>query len=134
MNTCLKVTCMLALLAAAICPAMASERTTSVPTAIRVRAVEKDGADVVKVGSTDSRVMEELGRPLTKYGDNVWVYPNYRANQPVDEKLGCSTLLISFENDRVSGIALVNQRAATIVAHGTKRDPAFFSRQLLASR
>ncbi|MBE2214506.1 MAG: hypothetical protein IAE82_11600 [Opitutaceae bacterium] len=134
MNTCLKITCMLALLAAATCPAIAGERSTPVPTAIRVRAVEKNGTDVVKVGSTESRVIAELGQPIAKYGDNVWVYPNYHANQPVDEKLGCTTLLITLENDRVSGIALVNQRAAKVVAARTKRDPAFFNRQLVASR
>jgi len=134
MNTMPRIGCTIALIVAAACPALAAGQTASVPTAIPVSAVTRDGAKIVTVGASRTTVLEELGPPFDHCSDCVWVYPNYHANEPVDPKLKCTTLVVTFEDEHVSGIALVNRLAAQRIADGSRKDPTRFGRQLVARR
>jgi len=47
---------------------------------------------------------------------NVWVFTGYRANVDLVNDQGCETLVITFANDKVVDLQLVNKPAAAEIA------------------
>lgn len=135
MNTRHALITLLVTLVAATSPVVqAGSKNTTAPTVVRVSAVTRDDTPVVSIGSTDSAVLTELGSPFLKYADNVWVYPNYRGSgdSPIVEQ--CTMLVITFDNDRVASLGLMNPKAAKIVASKAQTDPGYLNRRIVAMK
>jgi hypothetical protein len=81
-----------------------------------VKYVERFGNAVVAVGTPLSSVLASLGAPAHKLAADVWAYSGFNAGLQQDRHDDCSTLLIRFQQGKVSEIKLVNDRAEKIVA------------------
>jgi hypothetical protein len=92
--------------------------------AYSVRAVIRDGAIIIKVGSADSTVSRWLGEPDRKLGDDVWAFYHFVGSREEVQEQGCSTLLLTVANGKVADIKLVNDRSLAVVAAQTQVDPA----------
>ncbi len=134
MNTRHVLITLVAALVAATSPLAQAGSKNTTPTVVPVSSVTRDNTKVVSVGSTDSRVLEELGTPFHKYANNVWVYPHYHGNGDAPILDECTMLVITFENGRVTSLGLVNPRAATIIASKVQTDPGYLNRRIVAMK
>lgn len=115
--------------AAALTPAFVPSAVAShtPATAYRVSAVNIDAgrAITIHVGSTRREVLQWMGRPARQPSADVWIHHGYQA--PFDEanRRGCRSIVITFVDDRVADLKLVNSRAVAIIAakrHGDSSD------------
>lgn len=97
--------------------------------AFSVDAVHQSG-DTLERGSTALKMLRLLGTPDRRISDNVWVYLNHRADLPQPGECGCDTLIVTLNrSQQIEEMKLVNPRAATLIAAGTRRNstPRFAS-------
>jgi hypothetical protein len=92
--------------------------------AYSVQAVTRDGAIVVKVGSSDTTVNRWLGTPDRKLAGDVWAFFNFVGSREEAKAEGCSTLLLTIANGRVADIKLVNDRALNVIVAQMDVNPA----------
>lgn len=103
-------------------------------TAYAVDHINRDGANVVMVGTSDSTVCRWLGTPDRKIGNDVWVYNHFRASLEEAQENDCRTLLLTVTNGKVGQILIVNDRAFASIAAATKVDPAAMQRVFVAAK
>jgi hypothetical protein len=63
----------------------------------------------ITAGTTQSDVLARIGEPTLRLSPNEWVYRDVRATQPNKGELSHDNLIVSFANDRVSGLKLVKR-------------------------
>lgn len=120
------ITLIAALLYTAGIPALAKSENTH-PMMFRVNEVVREGATLVKFGSTESAVWYQFGSPDAKPAKNVWVYHNFRSSNERALSHECHSLMITFENDRVADIVLVNSRAKTVIVAELAKNPHYLA-------
>lgn len=96
------------------CPALVSARD-AVPADRAVDLLARNGSLTIKaatpyvqVGSFLVQVALKLGQPTAKLADGTWLYQNFR----VEESEATGTLVVRFNQGRVSGLTLVTPAVA----------------------
>ncbi|MEO7599965.1 MAG: hypothetical protein ABIV50_13595 [Opitutus sp.] len=88
---------------------------TSVTVADRFRPTIERGTD-------RATVVEVMGQPSARLTPDVWLYHNYRTNDLSQANdLGCRSMIVTFANEKVSKMNLVNQRAAYLISKNAKQ-------------
>ena len=57
-----------------------------------------------------------MGSPLRKISPDVWVYNHCRADLALPNDLQCDNLVVTFAQDRIVDLKLVNVRAVQVIA------------------
>lgn len=65
-------------------------------------------SEAIRRGSSRHEVLTKIGSPGTRLASNVWVYWNYRSNNLAAERRGLDTLILTFSDDRVTDMKIVN--------------------------
>ena len=66
---------------------------------------------LLRIGASRDDVIHWLGEPSDTLSPDIWIYRNYRTNQPGLNACGFDTLLLTFANSRVSTMRIVDGRA-----------------------
>lgn len=110
------------LLSLTLVPARAADRAPQRACAPGSVQVSRVGGDV-EPGAPRVAVWRSLGSPSRVLEDGSWLYSGFRARDGGAALDGCSTLLVRFERDRVSGISLLNPSAvASLTPRGGRVD------------
>lgn len=86
------------------------------PLSHEVKAVERFGNIVVKPGASSFTVRSMLGAPERKLASHLWAYDHFDGGTAQLKDDNCSVLLLTFQNDRVVDIQLVNHLAERVIA------------------
>lgn len=81
-------------------------------------------------GNTRDAVLTQLGVPQAAVGHDVWIYTGTQSADPATSTLGYDTLVVTFAEDRVSQLRLVNghqAREALARARGETPAPALLA-------
>ena len=106
----------LLLLAAALsAPVFASEKND---TAVPVRVSNVGG--YIERGAPRVAVFAHLGSPSRRLSSDVWAYDGFRADVASVNERGCDTLIITFVDNQVADLKLVNRPAARSIAADLK--------------
>jgi hypothetical protein len=89
---------------------------------------------IVKLGSADSTVRYLLGSPSRTIGDDVWVFHNYKASSDEARAKGCTMLVVTFDNSRVTDIKLVNPKGVRVLVAAADRGPEARNRTFVAQK
>ena len=74
-------------------------------------------------GDTLMTVRRVLGAPLQQLSPHVWTYTGFHASLPEGaEAYGCDTLVVTFSEDRVVDLKMVNLKATQVIAANLHRD------------
>jgi hypothetical protein len=80
------------------------------------------GGERIERGTTRADATWALRRmPHQELSPDVWVYPGYHANLDAANDHGCGTLMVTFANDKVVDLKLVNKPAAAVIAANLSR-------------
>ena len=82
----------------------------------RVSTVLQDGIPIVEQGTPSFTVRRLLGIPVRKLNNDTWIYYQYNASPEQMPDDSCHTLIITFADDRVTEIKLVNDHAVQVIA------------------
>lgn len=102
--------------------------------AFSVTKVLRSGETIVKIGTAESTVWHFLGFPDRKLGDNVHIYNGFKGNLPEAQDKGCDTLVITFEQDRVVDIKLINPKGVRVLVAASNRGALNQNRVYVAQR
>ncbi|MEO6001836.1 MAG: hypothetical protein ABIZ04_00005 [Opitutus sp.] len=110
----------------ALCPASAaSNRLPAVAYPVKSVTVSDPFLPAIERGTDRATVLEVMGAPFGRLTPNVWLYHNYRTSDLKQANdLDCRSLMVTFANDKVSKMTLVNQRAASLIAKNINQKPA----------
>ncbi len=107
-------------LAASLNAFAASPATTS-PIAFNVAKVNQpnnvENVDLQR-GDTLMTARRLLGAPHRQLSANVWVYYGFHPETP--DAIGCDTLVVTFAQNKVSDLKIVNERAVQVMAANLK--------------
>ncbi len=112
--------------------APAAKPTRYIVTAVRTH---NDRLPKIERGATRGDVLRTMGMPQQRLSRSVWLYSQYSAvvgSEPA--RSGCSTLIVTFENDRVSELALANPASVQKVAARINDVRAAAKAQVAAAR
>ncbi len=76
----------------------------------------------IVVGTTRATVLSLLGRPQRELAPDVYAYDNCQTDQFVAGD--CTTLIVTFEQDKVLGLKFVNEAGMVIIAARAKENRA----------
>jgi hypothetical protein len=82
------------------------------------------GGDQIERGAPRGRVRALMGYPKQKLSGDVWLYQGFAADLPQANEQGCTTIIITFANNEVVDLKLVNDRAAAVIAANLKPIPS----------
>jgi len=107
----------LLILIAALSTAGLSIASSPIPAkGYRVATVQQDGIPIVELGTPSFTVRRLLGIPVRKLNNDTWIYDRYAASPEQMPNDSCHTLIITFADDRVTEIKLVNDHAVQVIA------------------
>lgn len=81
-----------------------------------VKSVQHRGDISIVPGTTCFDVVRELGEPSRKLAANVWAYDRFSGGDAQSRNDDCSILLLTFQNDRVAQMQLINPSAQRVIA------------------
>ena len=119
------------LLAAALCvsastPLSADSKNQS-PRGFSVRTLNVTPyvGEQIERGATRAYVARVMsGQSRQELTSDVWVYSGYHAELDAANEQGCGTMIITFANDKVVDLKLVNKRAVAVIAAKLNLSPA----------
>lgn len=88
-------------------------------------------SDQIESGMPRIAVTVRLGQPSQRLSENVWAYRGFRVRNGSSGQEACDTLVVTFADDLVSDLRLVNRPAEVAIAAQVKLDK---SSQLAAQR
>lgn len=74
----------------------------------------------IESGSPRISVTVRLGQPTQRLSDNLWVYRGFRARNGSSAQEACDTLIVTFTDDLVTDLRLVNRPAEVAIAAQVK--------------
>jgi outer membrane protein assembly factor BamE (lipoprotein component of BamABCDE complex) len=75
----------------------------------------------IYVGASEREVLENLGSPLCRPTETMWVYRGYVADREDANKLGCHKLLVTFNaKGSVESFKLINDEALAVIRRRAK--------------
>ena len=84
---------------------------------VRTLTATVEGGESIQRGTTRSYVSSTMRRKVRKeLSPDVWVYPGYKANHDLANAQRCETLVITFADDKVIDLKLVNGPAVAAIA------------------
>jgi hypothetical protein len=106
----------------------ASEKTPALGYSVSTLTVNSRGERIQR-GATQSTVRLLMGRPSRELSPDIWIYGGYYANLDLANEQRCDTLVITFVQDKVADLKLVNKRAIGVIAANAKntRSPFYAS-------
>lgn len=113
------------LLATLGCIGASSLQAASRPRAVAypVSMIVDGHTPIVTVGVEQNRVRYHLGQPDRRIWPNVWIYRGFTTDLERARADGCNTLLVTFEQDRVADLKLINPRGTRVfLARSTRGD------------
>jgi len=115
-----------ALTVSALTPMSAAPKN-DLPIAFSVHAftAKYQGLDQIERGATRTDVSRAMrGQSRQELTPDVWIYSGYKAEISLANEHGCGTLIITFANDKVVDLKLVNKPAVAVIAANLKLSPA----------
>ena len=89
-------------------------------------ALASRGYEKITRGTSRAEVTSSMGHPFRELSPDVWLYSGYHANLDRANEQGCNTLVITFAQDRVVNLKLVNRDATRAIAAMLKIQPKAF--------
>ena len=114
-------------------PAVASSSLAAIPPEFNHPMVYKvthvTGAEGLKFSVGDSRgqVVWLIGSPSDRISETIWVYNAYRGDNADSVDHRCDTLIVGFENRRVSSLALMNRKAVKALTPELRANPKYLA-------
>lgn len=99
------------------------------PAMFHINAITRGSQTIVGDGTDQAAVRNALGQP-EKLSTNVWAFAKFGGLSDTTNRHGCDTLLVTFENDRVVALALVNELGKWHVAEQLKFNPNYVASRL----
>ena len=119
-----RITSVLILAAALSASALVSLSAASKNTAALAYSVDtlfvKSSGYVIERGATRATVLFAMGEPREELAPNVWTYSRYQANLDIANAQDCNTVVITFDQNRVADLKLVNKKTVSIFAADLK--------------
>jgi hypothetical protein len=115
-----------ALSASALIPLSAAPKI-ELPVVFPVRALTatREGGEQIERGTTRADVSWAMRRKARQeLSPNVWVYFGYRANLDLANAEACQIVIVTFANDEVVDLQLVNKPAVAVIAANLKPIPS----------
>ena len=76
----------------------------------------KGGEDIVRGTYRYDFIRAQRGKAHRELAANVWVYTGYRSDSESANQQGCSILVVTFAQDKVVDMKLVNSAGAAVIA------------------
>jgi hypothetical protein len=89
---------------------------TNAPLSHAVGGIARPGDTDLARGASKSEVRLALGAPSHQLSADVWAYYGFNGGRQHTENDGCSTLLLTFTNDTLTDLQLINDRAQIVYA------------------
>jgi hypothetical protein len=89
-------------------------------------------SESIRRGTSRNEVLAKVGSPGSRLSTDVWVYWNYRCNDATANRLGYDALILTFANDRVTDMKIVN--AQTLAAALNRRSEGLLASRSLGAR
>jgi hypothetical protein len=113
-----------ALSATVLSKASKNEPATAYPT-LSITLHSSYGDDHVTLGDSREKVRLLMDCPSRELTRDVWLYHGFFANSKQANEQGCRSIIITFADDKVVDLKLVNKSAAVAIAANLKLSPAF---------
>lgn len=81
-----------------------------------VGSVTPKNGSLVTRGQTPEQVIQAIGNPARKLSPDVWVFPGFDAGTEQSRTDDCGILVVSFVEERVADLSLINPAAETVLA------------------
>lgn len=89
---------------------------------VRTLTATVEGGESIERGTTRADVSCAMRRKARQeLSPNVWLFSGYRANLDLPNAQACQTVVVTFANDKVVNLQLVNKPAATVIAANLNR-------------
>ena len=108
--------------------ALSADSKNQSPRGFSVRSLNVTPYEVgeqIERGATRAYVARVMsGQSRQELTSDVWVYSGYHAELDAANEQGCGTMIITFANDKVVDLKLVNKRAVAVIIAKLKLSPA----------
>lgn len=109
--------------------AAAAQDENTHPAMFHLNAITRGGKMIVADGADETAVRSALGQP-EQLSATVWAFAKFSGQSAEANRHGCDTLLVSFEDQRVVALALVNELGQWHVAEQLKFNPNYVASRL----
>ncbi|MBK8475819.1 MAG: hypothetical protein IPL39_05765 [Opitutaceae bacterium] len=99
-----------------------------------VSKIVEGNTPLVTVGVTQNKVRHHLGQPDRQIWPNVWIYGGFTADLVRARADGCNTLVVTFEQDRVADLKLINPRGTRVLLASSHRGDIGRKKVFIAAR